>query len=348
MKKIFYFICYFILFFVPKKKFKNIKKNLSRIIGTVDKVYCSHSCFVNIKISDISFDVFLKKNNTQAHRVYKDLQTEKKLYELQQITCLKNIYEIIEKPIFADLGSFVGYFAFFFTLLDKQKNTVYSVESNKEHADSIKKGIEKNRLSKINVLNKILSNKINDVLIAEELTIELEKFNSIKKNKNKDILLDDLSRIENEKKYYIDKSITLDKLFQSDFPNILKIDVHGAEGLVLDGADKLLKDHVKCIILELHADDYLKRYSPSFDKIKIITNLIEKDFNCYYISDNNTLDFKKSDYIKGISIYNNEIRLKYLKISLQNLRDIFFGREKEEQFIFCLKKEIDINKMKCF
>lgn len=348
MKKFFFYILYFFLFFVPKKKFKKIKKNLLRIIGVVDKIYCSYSCFVNIKINEFSFNVFLKKNNTQAHMVYKDLQSEKKIYELQQITCLKNVYEIIKKPVFADLGSFVGYFSFFFTLLDKQKNKVYSIESNKEHVDSIKKGIKKNKFTKIDVLNKILSNKTDNVLIAEELTIELEKFNSFKKIKNNDILLDDLSRINDEKNFYIDKSITLDELFENDFPNILKVDVHGAEGFVLDGADKLLRNYIKCIILELHSDNYLKRYSSGFDKIKIITNLIEKDFNCYYILDNNILDFDKSDYDTGISTFNNELKLEYIQITLQNIKEILFGRDKEEQFIFCLKKEIDIKKMKCF
>lgn len=348
MKKIVYLFLYCITFFVPKNKFKYLKKNLSRISGTLDQIYCSHSCFSTVEIKDIKFDLFLKKNNSQAHMVYKNLRDENKIYELGQITCLKNIYNQIEEPIFADIGSFVGYFAFYFTLLDQQKNNVFAIESNKDHVDSIIKGIKKNNFSKIKILNKILSNQKTKLLIADELTIDPKKFDHIKNNKNEDLLLDDLSKINSEKKFYLDDSTTLDDVFIDKFPNILKIDVHGAEGLVLDGADNLLKNHVKYIILELHAESYLERYSPGFSKNKIIVNLIDKGFSCYYIGDNNIKDFNKEKISDCIKIYNNEKKMKFISINKDNINDIFFGKEKEEQFILCMKKEISIKDIKCF
>jgi len=44
------------------------------------------------------------------------------------------------------------------------------------------------------------------------------------------------------------------------FPTVLKIDVHGAEGMVLAGAKSVLRSSVRHVLLELHTRDLLLKY----------------------------------------------------------------------------------------
>jgi len=348
MREIVIFIFKVILFPVPRSKFKIIKKILSRVSGIIDIIYCSHSTYANIKIQDILFKVYIEKNNSQAHNVYKDLFEEKKTYEVQQIICLKNIYEITKKPIFADIGSFIGYFAFYASSLDNGRNTIYAIESNKNHCDSIQKGIHKNNFKNIKILNKILSNEQKNILVVDELTIDPKKFDELKSFRSEDPLLDDLKLIDKKKKYYLENSERLDDVFKNEIPNILKIDVHGAEGFVLDGAEKLLKEHIDYILLELHSESYLKRYSTGFNKKKIILNLISKNFSCYFIAANDAINLKKTNHEETSSFLKDRGKLNYLSINEKNIDNFLFNRDNEEEFILCIKKNISIQNLKCF
>lgn len=346
LKKTIYFFFYFLLFFVPRNLFYYLNRALNLIIGNINKVYCSNACFSKIKIKDIIFDVYLSKNNYQAHLVYKDLIERNKFYEASQITCLKSIYDFDKDLIFADLGSFVGYFAFYFSKLTEQKIKIFSIESNKSHYDSIQKGLKKNNLNNIKILNAILSDKIEDLYIADELVIHA---NELKENKNNNnYLIDDLNFLKESNKFYKGQSEKLDNLFNDEKPNLLKIDVHGAEGKVLKGAQNLLSDNIKYIILELHTNEYLERYSPGYTKIEVINLLISNNFNCYLISNNEMSEYNKSDYDAGMKLYDYKNKLKYLKLNDQNLEEIFFERDNDENFILGLKNTIDIKMLKCF
>lgn len=348
LKKIIFFISNFILFFIPKNKFKFLIKFFNHIIGTLNKIYCAETCTGAVKIKEINFKVFIKKFNSQAHLVYKNLKDEKTIYEIAQIVCLKNIYEKEKELIFADIGSFIGYFAFYFARLQNEKNKVYAIESNREHCESIKKGIQLNNFKNIHVFNKILSNKRKELIVAEELTIEAKQFNDFKNNRSNDSSLDNLKLIHESKKFYKDMSITVDELFQYEKPNIIKVDVHGAEGCVLEGSSNILKNDVKYILLELHTDNYLKRYSPGFNKLKIIQNLISSNFSCYIIIDKFKREFNKTSYDEGMLYYDNKTKLDYININSSNINDVMFGRYNEEQFILCIKKDINITDLKCF
>ena len=346
LKKIIYYFFYLLLFFVPRNLFYYLNRALNLTIGNINKVYCSNACFSKIKIKDIVFDVYLSKNNYQAHLVYKDLIKRKKFYEVSQITCLKSIYDFDKNLVLADLGSFVGYFSFYFSKLTEQKNKIFSIESNKSHCDSIEKGLKKNNLNNIEMLNAILSDKIEELYIADELVIHANELKESKNNNN--YLIDDLNILKKSNKFYKGNSEKLDNLFNNEKPNLLKIDVHGAEGKVLKGAQNLLSNNIKYIILELHTNEYLERYSPGYTKIDVIKLLISNNFNCYLISNNEMGEYNKSDYDTGMRFYDYKDKLKYLKLNDRNLDEIFFERDDDENFILALKNTIDIKMLKCF
>jgi hypothetical protein len=53
-------------------------------------------------------------------------------------------------------------------------------------------------------------------------------------------------------------------------PTIAKMDVHGTEGKVLGGMRRLLAGPLDCLLLELHSNAYLRKYSPGCDRESIL------------------------------------------------------------------------------
>lgn len=62
-------------------------------------------------------------------------------------------------------------------------------------------------------------------------------------------------------------------------PNIVKIDVHGGEGMVLGGMKAALRDHVQHVLLELHTRDLLVKY----DHETILRTLLSAGFDLFEV-----------------------------------------------------------------
>ena len=305
-----------------------------------DKLRISYNFdkIINLKIEDISFKLFIRKNNIQGHSVYCPMSENKNIYEISIITCLKSIIKKREKIIFADLGSFVGYYAIYLAKLFKDKNKVYAFESNEDYCDDISKSMQINNLKNIKIFKEILSDKIEEQIYYREFSVNKDVFE--KEEFKLDKYYHDLKRFGKVK-----KSKTLDSLLENEAtkPNILKVDVHGAEGKIFGGANSLLKNNIEAILLELHTESFIKKFSEGYNRSEIVKNLINNNFSCYLISPFRELDNTGQDevYLKNFK------KLKWKEISTLNLDDLLFGRDKD-LFILCLKDNIDINSLDCF
>ena len=145
---------------------------------------------------------------------------------------------------------------------------------------------------------------------------------------------------------------TMDDVFEKKkiIPNILKMDVHGAEGKILSGSKNLLKKNVNYLLMELHTSKYLEKYSPGFTKADIIKGLIDLDFNCYMISPHSDgyHNLIATDWTTQQSYLNNTSKLKYLKIEKDLTASVLYDRNFSDIFILAIKKEININSLGCF
>jgi len=146
---------------------------------------------------------------------------------------------------------------------------------------------------------------------------------------------------------------TMDDVFEKKkiIPNILKMDVHGAEGKILFGSKNLLKKNVDYLLMELHTSNYLEKFSPGYTKTDIIKGLINLDFNCYIISphsDGNHKNLISEDLTTQQLYLNNTNKLKYLKIEKDLTASILYDRNFADIFILAIKKKIDINSLGCF
>ena len=216
-----------------------------------------------IFIEDIKVILSLKKNDDQAQDLYRPLHKENVIYELPLLSILVEIFNKKKFYNFLDLGSFMGYYPCVIgKYFENKKLNIYAVESNPEYFKYIQKNINQNNLSNIKVFNEILSDRI------EDLYVDREKVYSINKNLN-----------------LIKKSsITLDQLCKNNniIPEIVKIDVHGFEGRVLNGFEANIFNNVQIILLELHSDLFLKKFSNS-NKKKVVNFLQKNNFDCYII-----------------------------------------------------------------
>jgi FkbM family methyltransferase len=214
-----------------------------------------------ILIEDIKVILYLKKNDDQAQDVYRPLHKENVIYELPLLSILVEIFNKKKFSNFLDLGSFMGYYPCVLgKYFENKKLNIFAVESNPEYFKYIQKNINRNNLKNIKVFNEILSDRIEDLYVdKEKVYSNNDNLNLIKK-----------------------PSITLDQLCKNNniIPEVVKIDVHGFEGRVLNGFETNACNNVKIILLELHSDIFLNKFSNS-NKKQIINFLRKNNFNCY-------------------------------------------------------------------
>ena len=278
-----------------------------------------------MNIENSKFKLWLMKNDGQAQSVYQPLHKKKITYEAVMIKTLISVEKNLKPKNFLDIGSFMGYYSCFVSKHFDEKIKVYAIESNKEYCNYINKSLNENNFRNVLLINEILSNTEEELFVYKEGVYR--------------------SNIHNEKQKSI-QSKTLDRvcLDKKMKPEIIKIDVHGAEGKVLDGSKKILKESVKVILLELHTNEFINNFSGGMNRKKIIELLIHSDFKCYLIS--SFRGFEKSKDLQAK--YNTKKKFDYIEINLENFNQIFFDRDQKDQFVFVCKKDIDIKSFDCF
>tara|TARA_Y100000310_G_scaffold5126_1_gene6008 strand:+ start:1403 stop:2323 length:921 start_codon:yes stop_codon:yes gene_type:complete len=304
-----------------------------------------HTIIVDQQIKNISFKIYVRKNNSQAHYVYTQLLDGKKIYEPSIIVCLNSILKNEKKPVFADVGAFVGHYSCYVSKFLNYDLPVYALESNDKFCEDLKKSASLSKISNIEVLNCLLSDK-KEELFAYDVTV----MNPDELQKKKLVDSDYLKKVLKfgKKKF----TTTMDDVFKKKkiIPNILKMDVHGAEGKILFGSKNLLKKNVNYLLMELHTSKDLEKYSPGFTKADIIKGLIDLDFNCHIISPHSDghHNLITTDRTTQQSYLNNTSKLKYLKIEKDLTASVLYDRNFSDIFILAIKKEINITSLDCF
>ena len=112
-----------------------LERNPTRCINGV----CYVSCYVSFFLASWpGFKIFVRKQNTQAHYTYTQLLGPGRVYELAITVCLNSILKYEKKPIFADVGAFIGHYACYVSKFLNYDLPVYALESNKEFCNDIK------------------------------------------------------------------------------------------------------------------------------------------------------------------------------------------------------------------
>lgn len=130
-----------------------------------------------------------------------------------------------------DIGSYIGYTSILTSKIVKEKGHVYSFEPINENFLNLKRNIQLNQCQNISIINKALSNKNGESeFIIKDHGDNLgmssmvwgKKLDNTKKQLIKTIRVDDDSNLKHLS------------------PKTIKIDVEGAEGLVIEGMQALI------------------------------------------------------------------------------------------------------------
>ena len=211
----------------------------------------------NIGLSQISdkTDNYYRINFTKTEsRKFADTDLLKKYIRIEYDLTLDLLNRIDDNSVFYDIGGFQGYH----TLLGSLGEKVYTFEPDPNNLEKLYKNIELNPEQEIEVIEKPVWSEV------KELSLEIGKEGE-----------SSVGNGEIKK-----KSTTIDKfIFEENRtpPDIIKIDVEGAEQKVLEGAEKTLEKHSPEIFIEVHGEKELEKFESSEEDID--TLLKSKGYN---------------------------------------------------------------------
>ncbi|NHJ40774.1 MAG: FkbM family methyltransferase [Asgard group archaeon] len=212
----------------------------------------------------------------------------------------KNVVELIFNKIksdmcFVDVGSYVGFYS---VLASKilTNGEVVSFEMDEKSFEILNKNLELNDCYNVITSNKAVSDYngiakyVSSGLFTSAQNRLDKKLDYLQKNKDKVI-----------------ETITLDRYFESNYkkPNIIKIDVEGAEMNVLSGMKNILEQNKNLILfIEIHPRQLKSNFESSYSEV--LTNLIDNDFKIFQVK-----NLRKLKNRMKLNQLNKNTKLKY-------------------------------------
>ncbi len=230
-------------------KLEKIIKAIKNRFFNFIKILTTKTEWINIKSGPLKDGfIFLNKNLYEGWG-----NMENGLYDEFIYNYLNK--ENLSDKIIWDVGAHFGYHTLCFANLVNANGQVLAFEPNPYNLDRLKINIEKNKkISKrIIVIDKALSNNTSKINMSISSDVDGSKSSG---GYLKNIPIKPLD-IKNYKGF---KDIIVDTIKIDDFiifnkakdPDIIKIDVEGAESLVLSGASELLKRKHPLLFIEIH------------------------------------------------------------------------------------------------
>lgn len=184
-----------------------------------------------------------------------------------------NLVELLNKVLkkgdcFLDIGANIGYFSLIAANIVQNEGVVYSFEASDKTFQKLERNIELNRINNLKLFNFAVSNK------EESLTFNIQK--------------DGNSGMSSFRKLdgYKAESITINAKPIDYFLNemskikLIKMDIEGAEGMVIEGMQNLINRDRPFITLEL-VDKYLIQLGYSAQNI--IEKLKQLNYQIYFL-----------------------------------------------------------------
>ena len=186
--------------------------------------------------------LFLKANSSMDLSYLENNPTYKDI--------LAHIDKLKEGDVFVDIGANIGYFSFYAAKKVGSRGKVYAFEPSDREYERLLKGIEKNQLTNILTYNLALSDHTGVVkLMIEPFHTGLNAMASEETNSSKSVVTKPCD--------------TLDHVMNGAEIELVKLDVEGAEHLVLKGAERLLTSKkIKKLVVEI-TPGFLQKFGSS-------------------------------------------------------------------------------------
>lgn len=184
-------------------------------------------------------------------------------YEPTVTTILDTLMKQVENPVFLDVGAHYGYFTCLLSALHPQAE-IHAFEPGATQFDVLQQNVKRNALPA----------RLHRVALSD--------------NEGKVAFTDRTMRPKQGYPIETVEAVRWDTYAQREGidANIVKIDVHGAEGKVLAGMKGRLGKEIRHALVEVHADDILVDYSHA----EILALLVDADMTLYECLDFRTLE----------------------------------------------------------
>jgi FkbM family methyltransferase len=178
---------------------------------------------------------------------------------------------------------------------------VYAVESNAAYCESIRNSVVLNGFDNVGVFNAALSDRSQTARV-KDVTVSYGGTDGVEVTT---VTLDDLCERENLR------------------PTVVKMDVHGAEGKILQGMEKLMSNSVQYVFLELHPFDDLDRYSTGMTRDEILAVVRRMGFDVYMLAGHRTAPDVQVRYDVA------NLPFTYRPVTEDNQGDLLFDRTQD-------------------
>jgi FkbM family methyltransferase len=151
--------------------------------------------------------------------------------------------ELKPGQVYYDVGANAGFFAVLASRLVGPKGRVFAFEPLPENADSVREQFQLNALSHCELVRAAVSNST-----GQSYFVRAEN------NSQAHLSEDGIDPFSGERSDLVVRTTTVDEFASAHRrPNVIKIDVEGAEDLVLEGSSSVLNsDDAPTLIIELH------------------------------------------------------------------------------------------------
>lgn len=255
---------------------------------------------MDVTVGGVSFRLPIDPSNIKCVH-FKQYFEKTGQYEAVMVALLTKLLGRLEHPVFFDLGSFIGYYACYVGALRRSGAKVYAVESNPDHARLIGEAIRMNGLDG------------GVTLVPTALSDRREVIRSV----------GNASVIGGDEGVAVEATTLDDLCVQLGVrPNIAKMDVHGFEGKMLRGMQATLGD-LQFLLLELHPNVYLERYTPGITRMQILDWLEDAGFSNYYIAGH------RYTWSDGMNRFFETGRFAYQPLSREQRAQLLFDRHNQ-------------------
>ncbi len=160
---------------------------------------------------------------------------------------LTKVFEVVNPSVFWDVGGNIGYYSWIALSLNSDVEVVL-FEPDKTNIGLLEKTIAKNNLKTARIIKAAVSEEDGFLeFLTDPISGATGCINSVSQ-------LDNMTSLHHDfglSKVISVKSVSLDNLVKTSTPpDVIKIDVEGAEHLVIAGAKQMIQDYKPVVVLE--------------------------------------------------------------------------------------------------
>jgi FkbM family methyltransferase len=218
---------------------------------------------MDLEVHGQRFELLTPTDSEEAQQFKrKHLQDPRYEYEAVLTSLLAKVLTAIQRPQLLDIGAFIGYYSLLAGKLLGDRGHVWGIESNRHYLDTFDEAVRLNGVRNVTPVYAALSDRSEPVrTLATGVFTDIAGDGMLLESETCDALCDRLNIR----------------------PNVAKMDVHGFEGKVVRGMRKVMSTSLECLLLELHPNRYLEKYTAGIDAMMILDEIEAAGLKLYYV-----------------------------------------------------------------